>query len=99
MQKTEVLVVGTGMGALTAAALLTKKGKKVTVVEQKLPSRWLYHFLLAQRFCIRGRTTLVGLGDHMPLQYVLDETGIEINAKIDVAHAGPVKRWHIDQSL
>jgi len=81
-QRTEVLIVGSGMGALTAAALLAKKGKQVTVLEQNyLPggcttSYWRKGFVFEA-----GATTLVGLGNGLPLQAVLDETGIVINAR------------------
>jgi len=81
-QNTEVLIVGSGMGALTCAVLLTKAGKKVTILEQNyLPggcttSYWRKGFVFEA-----GATTLVGLGKGMPLQWVLDQTGIQINAR------------------
>ncbi len=81
-QNTEVLIVGSGMGALTAGAILAKKGKKVTVLEQNyIPggcttSYWRKGFVFEA-----GATTLVGLGKGMPLQAVLDETGIELKAR------------------
>ena len=70
------------MGALVAGAMLTKKGLKTTVLEQNyLPggctsAYWRKGFVFET-----GATTLVGLGNGMPLQYVLDETGIELNAR------------------
>lgn len=81
-KSTEVLIVGSGMGSLTAAAILAKRGKKVTVLEQNwqpggcTSSYWRKGFVFEA-----GATTLVGLGKGMPLQYVLDETGIEIKAR------------------
>ena len=38
MAKADVVVIGAGAAGLTAAALLAKEGRKVTVVEA---SRWL----------------------------------------------------------
>lgn len=70
------------MGALSAAALLTHKGLKVRVLEQNyLPggctsSYWRKGFVFET-----GATTLVGLGKGMPLQYILDETGISLNTR------------------
>ncbi|MHA7102643.1 phytoene desaturase family protein [Roseivirga pacifica] len=82
MKNTQVLIIGSGMGALVAGAMLTKKGLKTTVLEQNyLPggctsAYWRKGFVFET-----GATTLVGLGNGMPLQYVLDETGIELNAR------------------
>ena len=82
VQRTDILIVGSGMGSLTAAALLAKQGKRVTVLEQNyLPggcttSYWRKGFVFEA-----GATTLVGLGQGLPLQAVLDETGIQINAR------------------
>lgn len=70
------------MGSLSAAVLLARKGLKVTVLEQNwqpggcTSSYWRKGFVFEA-----GATTLVGLGDHMPLQYVLDETGIELSPR------------------
>jgi len=81
-KSTEVLIVGSGMGSLTAGAILAKRGKKVTVLEQNwqpggcTSSYWRKGFVFEA-----GATTLVGLGKGMPLQYVLDETGITIQAR------------------
>lgn len=82
IKNTEVLIVGSGMGSLTAAAILTKRGKKVTVLEQNwqpggcTSSYWRKGFVFEA-----GATTLVGLGSGMPLQAVLDETGIHLNTR------------------
>ncbi len=81
-KNTDVLIVGSGMGSLTAGAILTKRGKKVTVLEQNwqpggcTSSYWRKGFVFEA-----GATTLVGLGEGMPLQAVLDETGIQLEAR------------------
>ncbi len=70
------------MGSLSSAVLLARKGLKVTVLEQNwqpggcTSSYWRKGFVFEA-----GATTLVGLGDHMPLQHVLDETGIELSPR------------------
>ena len=82
VEKTDVLVIGSGMGSLTAGALLAAKGMKVCVLEQNyLPggctsSYWRKGFVFEA-----GATTLVGLGNEMPLQYVLEKTGISLDAR------------------
>lgn len=82
MVETDVLIVGSGMGSLSAGALLARKGLKVTVLEQNwqpggcTSSYWRKGFVFEA-----GATTLVGLGGRMPLQYVLDQTGIELEPR------------------
>tara|TARA_Y100000114_G_C11763602_1_gene331559 strand:- start:8716 stop:10173 length:1458 start_codon:yes stop_codon:yes gene_type:complete len=79
LNTTDVLVVGSGMGALTSAALLANKGLKVRIIEQNwqpggcTSSYWRKGYVFET-----GATTLVGLGEGMPLQYVIDKTGIEL---------------------
>jgi all-trans-retinol 13,14-reductase len=38
----DVIVIGSGMGSLTAAALLSREGKKVLVLERHYVCRWFY---------------------------------------------------------
>lgn len=82
MEKIEVAIVGSGMGSLSTGALLAKRGFKVTVIEQNYlaggctSSYWRKGFVFEA-----GATTLVGLGKGMPLQSVLDETGIELDVR------------------
>jgi phytoene dehydrogenase-like protein len=86
MQTYDFAVVGSGMGALTTACLLAKKGLEGIVLEQNyLPggctsSYWRKGFVFES-----GATTLVGLDKNMPLRYLLDELGIDIQAiKLDL---------------
>ncbi|HAS45328.1 MAG TPA: amine oxidase [Microscillaceae bacterium] len=77
--KKDVIVIGTGMGALTTACLLTRQGLKCLVLEQNyLPggctsSYWRKGFVFES-----GATTLVGLGNYMPLQHLLNEIGVDL---------------------
>lgn len=78
----DVAVIGSGMGSLSAAALLAKENLKVLIIEQNwqpggcTSSYWRKGFIFEA-----GATTLVGLDDHMPLKYLLDQTGIQISPR------------------
>ncbi|MCE7990462.1 MAG: NAD(P)-binding protein [Roseivirga sp.] len=79
MNRSDVLIVGSGMGGLSAGALLAEKGLRVTVLEQNWQPGGCTSSYRRKGFVFEaGATTLVGLGDHMPLQHVLDKTGIEL---------------------
>ncbi len=75
----DVIVIGSGMGSLSAAALLASKRLKVLIIEQNwIPggctsSYWRKGFTFET-----GATTLVGMDENMPLKYILDKTGIKI---------------------
>jgi phytoene dehydrogenase-like protein len=75
----DVGIIGSGMGSLTAAALLAQRGLKVHIAEQNyLPggctsSYWRKGFIFET-----GATTIVGLDENMPLKYLLDQIGIDI---------------------
>ncbi len=75
-------LVGSGLGALSTAVLLAKAGLQVTVLEQnKYPGGCASTYKRKGFWFETGATTLVGLDEHMPLRYVLDQTGIELPVK------------------
>lgn len=81
IQHKELVVIGSGMGGLSAAALLTSEGFKVTVLEANLlPGGCTSTYYRKGYLFEAGATTLVGLDDGMPLWYVLQKCGIELNA-------------------
>jgi phytoene dehydrogenase-like protein len=75
----DITVIGSGMGSLTAAALLANRGLKVQIIEQNwLPggctsSYWRKGFVFES-----GATTLVGMDPGMPLRYLLNEIKLDI---------------------
>ncbi len=82
----DVVLIGSGFGSLTAAALLAKRGLKVCVLEQaKYPGGCASSYKRKGYWFETGATTLVGLDAHMPLRHLLDETGITLPVrKLDV---------------
>jgi len=79
--KFDALVIGSGMGSLTTACLLAKDGKKVGILEQNwlaggcTSSYWRKGFVFES-----GATTLVGLDEDMPLKYLLEGIGVDLQA-------------------
>jgi C-3',4' desaturase CrtD len=79
----EVIVAGGGMASLSAAVLLARKGLKVLVLERNyLPGGCASSYWRKGYVFESGATTLVGLGDGMPLQRVMDEADIRFDARM-----------------
>ncbi|PVY42516.1 phytoene desaturase family protein [Pontibacter virosus] len=75
----DVILIGSGFGSLTAAALLAQKGLKIAVLEQaKYPGGCASTYKRKGYWFETGATTLVGLDEHMPLRHLLDVTGIKL---------------------
>lgn len=75
----DVILIGSGIGSLSAAALLAKRGLRVGVLEQaKYPGGCASSYKRKGYWFETGATTLVGLDEHMPLRYLLEETGIAL---------------------
>ncbi len=78
-QEAEVIVIGSGMAGLTAACLLAKEGKKVSVLEQNWLAGGCSSSYPRKNYIFEsGATTLVGLDAHMPLDFLVRETGIQL---------------------
>lgn len=78
----DTVVIGAGMAGLTAAALLAKEGRSVLVIERNyLPGGCSSSYYRKGYIFESGATTLVGLDKGMPLRAVLDETGIQLDAR------------------
>ncbi|REE01257.1 phytoene desaturase family protein [Marinoscillum furvescens] len=82
----DVIVIGSGMGSLTAAAMLALKGLQPLILEQNwIPGGCTTSYPRKGYTFEAGATTLVGLDDHMPLRYLLDATGIALpSRKLDL---------------
>ncbi len=83
MKDTDVLVIGSGIGGLTAAALLARYGKQVIICESHAIPGGAAHSFTRQGFCFdSGPSFYCGLSDPRslnPLRQVLDaiETSVE----------------------
>lgn len=81
MEIRDVVVLGSGMSGLTAAALLSEQGRQPLVIEQNWMAGGCTSTYWRKGYWFEtGATTLVGLGQGMPLQYVLDKLKIELEA-------------------
>jgi len=96
LERYDTIVVGAGMAGLTAAALLSKQGKSVLVLERNyLPGGCSSSYFRSGAIFDSGATTLVGLSDGMPLRKAIDELNIQIDAK----HLEIPMQVHLDSGI
>ena len=78
-ERKSVIIIGSGMGSLSAACMLAKNGFKVTILEQNYQPGGCTSSYKRKDFVFEaGATTLVGLDNGMPLKYLIDAIGIEL---------------------
>ena len=79
MKSVDVAVVGSGIGALTAAALAAKAGRSVCILEANyLPGGCCSSYWRKGYVFETGATTLVGFNPGQPLALVRDALGLEL---------------------
>ncbi len=77
----DAVVIGSGIAGLSAATLLTKQGLKVLVLEANyLPGGCASSYYRQGYYFETGATTLVGLDENMPLQYLLAQLNLALPA-------------------
>lgn len=77
----DVIVIGSGMGGLTAGTLLAAEGHRVLILEAAhVPGGCSSSFKKRGGVFESGATTLIGLDEHQPLWYLQNKLGIEFPA-------------------
>lgn len=77
--KYDAIIAGSGMGGMSAAALLANSGYKVLVLEAAHALGGCSSSYYRQGYWFEsGATTLIGFDEHQPLRYLEQETGISI---------------------
>ncbi len=75
----DAIVIGSGMGGMSAAAMLAKDGYKVLIMEAALhPGGCSSSYPRKGYIFESGATTLIGFDENQPLRKLEEETGIQI---------------------
>ncbi|MDZ7680577.1 MAG: NAD(P)/FAD-dependent oxidoreductase [Fodinibius sp.] len=75
----DVIIAGSGMGGMSAAALLANSGYRVLVLEAAHALGGCSSSYYRQGYWFEsGATTLIGFDEHQPLHYLEEQTGIRI---------------------
>ncbi len=78
----DVVVIGSGMGGMSTAALLSNAGYKVLILEAALhPGGCSSSYPRKGYIFESGATTLIGFDEYQPLWYLEKETGLKIPKK------------------
>jgi all-trans-retinol 13,14-reductase len=87
MKHYDVVLIGSGISALTSAALLGKKGKKVLVLEQYIkPGGYMHSFKRFNEHFETGAHYMGALGPRQPFRLLLEYLGVwqdELFAPLD----------------
>lgn len=96
----DVIIVGAGMGGLSAGSLLVKKGKKVLILEAARVAGGCSSSFIRKGYIFEsGATTLMGFDEKQPLWYLKKELGLNFPiTPIDPAmtvwqHKKPIIRY------
>ncbi len=80
-KSTRIAIIGSGMAGLSAAALLSRDGAEVHILEQNwMPGGCSSSYWRKGYWFETGATTLVGLDPGMPLHHLLQEIGLDLAA-------------------
>jgi C-3',4' desaturase CrtD len=79
LERTEVIVIGSGMGGMAAGCMLAKDGYEVTILEAAhVPGGCSSSYKRKGYIFESGATTLIGFDEHQPLQTLEKELGITL---------------------
>lgn len=78
-QDYDAIIIGSGMGGMSTAALLANDGFKVLILEAALhPGGCSSSYPRKEYVFESGATTLIGFDENQPLRYLEERTGIKI---------------------